>query len=443
MTADDVVEIRSPLGAGVAHLAVQVGDVVESGAALLYLEVMKMEQPVPAPRDGRVTELLVAAGDQVRPDQLLARLGPGDRTADRAEATGHDTHGRVRDDLRQVRERHAKLHDEARPEAARSRHQRGHRTVRENLADLLDDGSFTEYGGLAIAAQRRRRSEQELIDRTPGDGMVTGLGTVNAALVGTDRARVAVAAYDYTVLAGTQGQVNHRKKDRLFDLAARSRLPVVIFAEGGGGRPGDTDAAGASWLDAQAFRLFAGLSGDVPLVAIVNGRCFAGNAALAGCADVIIATESTNLGMAGPAMIEGGGLGAVSPDDVGPVDVQRANGVIDVVVADEAEAVAVAKRYLSYTQGTLHRLVVRGPGGAAGRGPREPQTRLRHAGAPRPARGHRQRAGAAPRLCRRHGQRLRTAGGPPHRGARQHPDAPRGRDRRGRGRRRRPPPAAV
>jgi acetyl-CoA carboxylase carboxyltransferase component len=106
-------------------------------------------------------------------------------------------------------------------------------------------------------------------------------------------------------------------------------------------------------LDTEAFALFARLSGLVPLVGVVGGRCFAGNAALLGCCDVIIATADTTLGMGGPAMIEGGGLGVVSPEDVGPMSVQVDNGVVDVAVDDDEAAVAAAKRYLSYFQGSL------------------------------------------------------------------------------------------
>jgi acetyl-CoA carboxylase carboxyltransferase component len=233
------------------------------------------------------------------------------------------------------------------------RHGTGHRSARENLADLCDPGSFIEYGGLVVAAQRRRRSIEELIERTPGDGLVGGIARVNGKIFGPDRARCAVISYDYTVLAGTQGHMNHRKKDRLFDVIERLRLPLVLFAEGGGGRPGDTDGASVTGLDTEAFALFAKLSGLVPMVGVVGGRCFAGNAALLGCCDVIIATADTNLGMGGPAMIEGGGLGVFPPEAIGPLSVQVENGVVDVAVADDVEAVATAKRYLSYFQGSL------------------------------------------------------------------------------------------
>jgi acetyl-CoA carboxylase carboxyltransferase component len=240
-----------------------------------------------------------------------------------------------------VDERHRLTRDEARPEAVAKRHERGRRTARENLADLLDPGSLVEYGPLLFAAQEARRPKQELIERTPGDGLVGGLGTVNGR-------PVVVMSYDYTVLAGTQGMRNHQKKDRLFELAERRRLPVILFAEGGGGRPGDVDMPIVAGLDVRAFELFARLSGLVPLIGIASGYCFAGNAALLGCCDVVIATEDASIGMGGPAMIEGGGLGVVAPEDVGPIDVQWSNGVVDLRVADDAAAVEAAKRYLGY-----------------------------------------------------------------------------------------------
>ena len=256
----------------------------------------------------------------------------------------------VRPDLDEVLRRHALAKDDARREATERRHAAGLRTTRENVADLVDPGSFVEYGALAIAAQRARREIGELLARTPADGLVAGIGLVNGRLFG-EGAACAVLSYDYTVLAGTQGAIGHRKKDRLFEVIERMRLPTVFFAEGGGGRPGDTDFAVVSALDTRAFALWAGLSGLVPRIAIVAGRCFAGNAVIAGCSDLIVATENSSLGMGGPAMIEGGGLGRVDPDEVGPLETQASNGVVDVAVADEAEAVAVTKRLLSYFQG--------------------------------------------------------------------------------------------
>jgi acetyl-CoA carboxylase carboxyltransferase component len=249
--------------------------------------------------------------------------------------------------------RTAATQDAGRPEATERRHTRGRRTARENIEDLCDPGTFEEYGRFVIAAQRARRSRDDLIANTPTDGLIAGLAQVNNDLFPPEQARCAVLSYDYSVLAGTQGQMNHKKKDRLFDLIERLGLPVVLFAEGGGGRPGDTDTASVTGLDTAAFALFGALSGKVPLIGIVSGRCFAGNAALLGCCHVIIATPDANIGMGGPAMIEGGGLGVFEPEDVGPVSVQVPNGVIDVLADDEKKAVGVARRYLSYFQGDV------------------------------------------------------------------------------------------
>jgi acetyl-CoA carboxylase carboxyltransferase component len=257
-----------------------------------------------------------------------------------------------RHDLAEVLARRAATLDDARPDAVARRHEAGRRTARENIADLVDPGSFVEYGRFAVAAQRARRDLDDLIARTPADGLVAGTARVNGDLFG-DRAACAVLAYDYTVLAGTQGVLGHRKKDRLFELIERMRLPTVFFAEGGGGRPGDTDHPVVSALDTRAFALWARLSGLVPRIAVVAGRCFAGNAVIAGCSDLIVATENVSLGMGGPAMIEGGGLGKVDPDEVGPLATQTANGVVDVVARDEREATAVTKRLLAYFQGAV------------------------------------------------------------------------------------------
>jgi acetyl-CoA carboxylase carboxyltransferase component len=260
--------------------------------------------------------------------------------------------GGGREDLEELLRRRALTLDAARPDAVERRHARGGRTARENVADLVDEGSFVEYGRFAIAAQRARRDLDDLIARTPADGMIGGTARINGDLFG-DRAACAVLSYDYTVLAGTQGALGHRKKDRLFELIERMRLPTVFYAEGGGGRPGDTDHPVVSALDTRAFALWARLSGVVPRIAVVAGRCFAGNAVIAGCSDLIVATENVSIGMGGPAMIEGGGLGRVDPDEVGPIAVQERNGMVDVVVADEAEATAQTKRLLAYFQGPI------------------------------------------------------------------------------------------
>jgi acetyl-CoA carboxylase carboxyltransferase component len=335
----------SPLEGTVVRIEVGPEDVVRRGQPLVVVESMKMEHVIAADWDGVVTAVAVAVGQIVKAGEPL--LVTEERAGLAPPAVDADVAGpqETRADLAEVRARHDLGFDDARPDAVERRRRTNHRTTRQNVDDLVDDGSFVEYGPLVIAAQRRRRELEDLIRRTPADGMVAGVGTI-------DGHSTVVMSYDYTVLAGTQGFHNHRKKDRLFELAERLRLPIVFFTEGGGGRPGDTDASGVSGLDCMAFALFGALSGLVPLVGVVSGRCFAGNAAILGCCDVIIATPDANIGMGGPAMIEGGGLGAFSPDEVGPMSVQVPNGVVDVEVADEAEAVRVAKQYLSYFQGS-------------------------------------------------------------------------------------------
>ncbi|MBA9004744.1 carboxyl transferase domain-containing protein [Thermomonospora cellulosilytica] len=341
------VQVTAPMHGTVESVEVGDGQQVAAGDPLVVLEAMKMQHVVEAPAPGVVRRLTVTAGDTVAEGDPLAYLEPtvveGAAPAAERPGTAEDADA-VRADLAEVLRRHEIGQDAARPEAVARRHATGRRTARENIADLCDPGTFTEYGPLVIAAQRARRPLQELIERTPADGLVAGVGDVGGR-------PTMVLSYDYMVLAGTQGAMNHIKKDRMFELAERRRLPVVLFAEGGGGRPGDTDTPTVSGLDTMAFHLFARLSGRVPLVGIAAGRCFAGNAALLGCCDVVIATRDANIGMGGPAMIEGGGLGTFTPEQIGPIDVQTRNGVVDLPVADEAEAVATARRYLSYFQG--------------------------------------------------------------------------------------------
>ncbi|MGI8332268.1 carboxyl transferase domain-containing protein [Actinomadura scrupuli] len=342
------VAVTAPMHGTVESVEVAEGDTVAKGGPLVLLESMKMQHVIEAPAAGIVRRLAVRPGDTVAEGAEVAVLEEAaEQTGTAAPAAGPDLE-RVRPDLQDVLRRHATGLDAARPEAVRRRHDRGGRTARENIEDLCDPGTFTEYGALVIAAQRRRRPVEELIERTPADGLVAGVGDI-------DGRPAMVLSYDYTVLAGTQGVMNHAKKDRMFELAARRRIPVVLFAEGGGGRPGDTDTPMVSGLDTMAFHLFARLSGRVPLVGIAAGRCFAGNAALLGCCDVIIATENANIGMGGPAMIEGGGLGVFAPEEIGPLTVQVRNGVVDLPVRDEAEAVRVARRYLSYFRDAAER----------------------------------------------------------------------------------------
>jgi acetyl/propionyl-CoA carboxylase alpha subunit/acetyl-CoA carboxylase carboxyltransferase component len=347
--------VRAPIQGTVVSLSVAEGDAVAEGAPLLVMEAMKMEHVVSAPASGLCRVVAVAAGDTVFEGHALVFLQEADVAGSARAAAGAVDLDHIRPDLAESNERHRFGLDAARPEAVAKRRASGQRTARENVDDLCDPGTFREFGALVIAAQRRRRGLDDLIRRTPGDGMICGLAHIGGDTFGPERSRAVVMSYDYSVLAGTQGLQNHRKKDRMFEIAYEQRLPVVILTEGGGGRPGDTDGMGVAGLDCRAFQFFGKLSGLVPLVGISSGRCFAGNAALLGCCDVVIATENSSIGMGGPAMIEGGGLGVFHPDEVGPMSVQTRNGVVDIAVRDEAEAVAVAKQYLSYFQGPLEK----------------------------------------------------------------------------------------
>jgi acetyl-CoA carboxylase carboxyltransferase component len=345
--------VRAPIQGVVVSVRTEVGEAVSAGQTLVILEAMKMEHIVAAERSGIVRQVLVRAEGMVAAGDPLVLLESAVHDEVPAEDAGEISTDEIRPDLVEVNERQAFGLDENRPEAVAKRRKTGQRTARENVADLVDEGTFVEYGALVIAAQRRRRPIDELIRRTPADGMVAGIGRVNGDLFGDSGTRCVVTSYDYTVLAGTQGTMNHLKKDRMFELAEERGLPVVLFSEGGGGRPGDSDHAIIAGLDCRAFQYFAELSGKVPLVGVNSGRCFAGNAALLGCCDVVIATKASNIGMGGPAMIESGGLGVFAPEEIGPSTSQYRNGVIDILVNDDVEAVAAAKKYLSFFQGPV------------------------------------------------------------------------------------------
>ena len=341
--------LRAPLQGTLIGLLAKVGDEVREGQPLFVMEAMKMEHVIAASFSGVVRQIAVAEGDTVFDEHPLAFIEEADVAGGVVTQEEEIDLDHIRPDLAEVLERHRLTTDAARPEATARRRKTGQRTTRENVEDLCDEGSFTEYGALTVAARRRRNTMEELIAQTPADGMVMGLGSVNGDRFAEEKSRVAVMAYDYTVLAGTQGSHNHDKLDRMSEIAARWRLPTVFFTEGGGGRPGDTEGGGF----VRGFEFWGRLSGAVPLVGINSGRCFAGNAAILGCCDVIIATKDSALGMGGPAMVEGGGLGVFRPEEIGPIKVMQANGTIDVLAEDEADAVRLAKQYLSYFQGTV------------------------------------------------------------------------------------------
>ncbi len=350
---DGTIAVPAPMQGTIVSIDVAVGDAIHVGQQLLIMEAMKMQHVIEAEIGGYLRNLVVGEGDTVFEDHPLLFIEPADVDRPDEDEDENIDLDALRPDLQEVEARQAMRLDSERPDAVARRERTNQRTARLNVIDLCDEDSFIEYGSLVLAARRMRYDMDELIRKTPADGLIAGMGRVNGDLFDDEAARTMIMSYDYTVLAGTQGKKNHQKKDRMFELAEKWRLPMVFFTEGGGGRPGDTDVIFSANLHTPAFHLFGRLSGLVPLVGITSGRCFAGNAVLLGCCDVVIATADSTIGMGGPAMIEGGGLGVFRPEEVGPMSVMRANGVVDIAVEDEAEAVQAAKRYLSYFQGTL------------------------------------------------------------------------------------------
>jgi len=347
------VGLVAPIQGTIVSIDVAVGDKVRLGQQVAVLEAMKLQHVIKADRSGIVRAVSMSVGDVVREGYPLVFIDEADVEGGTAETDEEVNLDHIRGDLEELNERRAYIFDENRSDAVARRRKTGQRTARENIAHLLDEGSFKEFGPLVVAAQRSRRTQQWLRERTPADGLIAGLGSVNGELFDEERSRAIVVHYDYTVFAGTQGGRGHYKQDRMYELAHRYRLPVILFAEGGGGRPGDTGKEGGVGLDTYTFTQFSHLSGLVPLVGVNSGRCFAGNTVLLACCDVIITTENSTIAMGGPAMIEGGGLGVYTPEEVGPMSFQVPNGVVDILVKDDAAAVETAKKYLSYFQGPI------------------------------------------------------------------------------------------
>ena len=352
--------VVAPLQGMVIEIKVGVGDPVQKRQPVAVLEALKMEHIVLAESAGVVRGIALDVGDTIFEATPILFIEPQDVDGeyDSGEVIDLDA---IRPDVAEVQHFHQLTTDAARTEATAKRHDAGKRTARENIQDLCDEGSFFEYSPLVTATRYRNDTLEELEERvikTAADAMVMGVGRVNGDLVGRENARCVAMSYDYTVLAGTQGGKNHQKQDRMFGVARKYRLPVVLYTEGGGGRThggprsaGGPQAGSVGGLSVRTWRELGKLSGLVPLVGVNSGYCFAGNVVLLGACDVIIATKDSSLGIGGPAVIEGGGLGAYAPREVGPVEIQQPNGVIDILVADEEEATATAKHYLSFFQG--------------------------------------------------------------------------------------------
>ena len=344
--------LPAPIQGTIVSIMVEEGQEVRNGQDLVAMEAMKMEHVVSADRDGIVKALACSVGDVIREGFPLVFILEAEVSVEAVAGGELIDPDFIRPDLQENYDRHAYTLDENRPVAVAKRRGRGYRMPRENIEQLVDEGSFQEYWPLIVARQHQRNTDEQLRENTPNDGLLAGTATINRDLFEDERdARAIVVHYDYTVLAGTQGGRNHYKQDRMFEMARRFEFPIVFYTEGGGGRPGDDRTGPGVAFDTYTFTQFSKLSGLVPLVGVTNGRCFAGNTALLACCDVIIATEGSTVAMGGPAMIEGGGLGIYTPEEVGPMSFQVPNGVVDILCKDEEEATEVAKQYLSYFQG--------------------------------------------------------------------------------------------
>lgn len=360
--------VAAPLSGTVLSVHVGNHSTVKGGETVLVLESMKVHVPIAAPKAGLVEQLTLMQGQTVeRGDTLFVLQGSADLSVDDEQAPAAQPlaqEGKVTDAFKEngqtakaierADELNSRALDAQRPDALSKRKAKGYRSARENLDDLLDGGHFVEYGQLAVAAQRKRMDVEGLRTNTAADGVITGIGQVNTDLFNQGDCYTALIVNDYSVLAGTQGFFHHQKLDRILAVARKRKLPIIMYTEGGGGRPGDTDVTTmTTGLHCQSFLSWAALNGVVPRIAVANGYNFAGNAALYGAADITIATQTSWVGMAGPAMIEGGGLGVYKPTEIGPIEVQASNGVVDIVADDEAQASDYAKRCLGLFQGRL------------------------------------------------------------------------------------------
>ncbi len=345
--------LPAPIQGTIVSILVEDGQEVRQGQDLVVMEAMKMEHVIRADRDGIVKALACSVGDVIREGFPLVFILAAEVSVEAVVGGDLIDPDFIRPDLQENYDRHAYTLDEHRPAAAAKRRARGYRMPRENIEQLVDPGSFQEYWPLIVARQHQRNTDEQLREHTPADGLIAGTATINGDLFDEQASRAIVVHYDYTVLAGTQGGRNHYKQDRMFEMARRFQFPIVFYTEGGGGRPGDDRTGPGVAFDTYTFTQFSKLSGLVPLVGVTNGRCFAGNTALLACCDVIIATEGSTVAMGGPAMIEGGGLGIYTPEEVGPMSFQVPNGVVDILCRDEDEATEVARQYLSYFQGPI------------------------------------------------------------------------------------------
>ena len=327
------VGLASPIQGTIVEIGVGIGEEVRVGQAVAVVEAMKLQHDIRAERSGVVCAVSMSEGDVVREGYPIVFIHESDVEGGAIEGGAGTDLDHIRDDLQEVYDRIGQALDPAQPEAVSSLHERGRRTPRQNLDDLMDEGSFREFGPPAAGSAF--------------GGTVMGFGSVNTDLVGEERARVAVVHSNYPAATYSHG---HYRQEQVHELVHDWRVPLVLFSEGEGRPHGDVGGVG---MDASVFTDFAKLSGLVPLIGVNLGDCFAGNAALLACCDVIIATENSTIGMNGPAVVDATGMGTHTARDLGSMSFQVANGNVDILVGDDAAAIEAVKQYLSYFQGPV------------------------------------------------------------------------------------------
>ena len=379
------VAVSAPAPGLVTSVNVAKGDDVLTGQPVATIELLELEHVVRAGTSGKIDAVVVAEGESVAYADILLEIDVSEAESHWVEESEEPDLNTPRSDLELLHHRRTFIHDDFRAEKIARRHGKEQRSPQENIAHLTD-GTFREYGPLVTAASWQ--DQQWLRETTQADGLVMGIGYINGDQFPPEQSRAVAVHYDYMVVAGTQGGRGHYKQDRMYELAGRYRMPLVLFAEGGGGRPGisggeraqvqdlaietglrkpgqepprsrrsNVDVAGRGGggvpTDSYTFTKLCDLSGLVPLVGVNSGRCFAGNTVMLASCDVIIAAKNSTIGLGGPAMIEGGGLGIYTPEEVGPMSFQVPNGVVDILVEDDEAAIETTKQYLSYFQGSL------------------------------------------------------------------------------------------
>jgi acetyl-CoA carboxylase carboxyltransferase component len=225
-----------------------------------------------------------------------------------------------------------KTTDEFRTSAVEKQHKRGKYTARERIEKLLDPNSFREIGGLAQPV--------EVSGDYAADGIVTGTGFIDGKLV-------CCAAYDYTILAGSQGKVSHQKIDHIVNIAIQQGCPMILFSEGGGARV--QGIATTSRATSEVFVSLARASGWIPTITVICGPAFAGHANLASLTDVIIMIEKESaMGIAGPPLVKSAMGANFTPEELGGVEIQGKAGTPDLIVDSEESAINHIRSYLSY-----------------------------------------------------------------------------------------------